>query len=222
MLKVRDLWVTYNRGVDFALQSVSLSFMPGTLNLLWGANGSGKSTFLRALAGDGALDQTSLPCSDADLPLCKVSYVAQRAPFAADDRVLSFFEIYRVAPDFNEGELERLSCVFGIAGLIHERLGALSGGQWKRVQCCAQLSLERPLYLLDEPDAALDRSVRAVLAAELSRKAREWGATVLVASHHTEWLRGLTDSLTVFKQGRVVWHSSMPEGPLARQLLADA
>lgn len=221
MLDVQDLWVSYSRGADFALQSVSLSLNSATLNLLWGPNGSGKSSFLRALAGDSTLNQTSLRCS-LDEPRSKsVSYVAQRTPFAAGDRVDAFLAFYRSAQGYCEGEYIRLSKVLGVFELVGIPIGALSGGQWKRVQCCAELSLKRSVYLLDEPDAALDRGARTVLAAELSRKAKELGATVLVASHHAEWLAGRTDTLTVFKEGRLVWHSPMAHASLANNLLAQ-
>lgn len=221
MLDVQDFWVSFNSGDEFAVQSARLRLNSGSLNLLWGPNGSGKSSFLRALADDQALDQTARWSSLGTQRSNCVSYVAQHAPFAPGDCVDAFLAFYRSAQGYCETEYSRLSKVLGVCELIWMPIGSLSGGQWKRVQCCAQLSLRRPVYLLDEPDAALDRGARAVLADELSRKAKTMGATVLVASHHVEWLAGRTDTLTVFKKGQIVWHSPMAHAALARDLLTQ-
>ncbi len=106
----------------------------------------------------------------------------------------------------------RVDEVAAQVGLPPELLGRLphqlSGGQKARVGIARALALRPRLLILDEPTAALDVSVQAVVLQLLARLQRELGLACLFVSHDLNVVRLLTDRVAVMHLGQVV-----EEGP---------
>ncbi len=144
-----------------------------------GPNATGKTTFVRMLAGDIEPDNSKI-----DLKL-KVSYKPQYIK-PKEELVLSL----KLKPDL----IER----FGIKFLMEKKLNELSGGELQRVAIAACLSKDCEIYLLDEPSAYLDVEERLKFAKYIKKFAAEKEVSVLVVDHDILLIDYISDRLMVF------------------------
>ncbi|MDO4777539.1 MAG: ATP-binding cassette domain-containing protein [Cardiobacteriaceae bacterium] len=187
---------TYPNGLR-AIDDVSFSLTGGTVCALVGVNGSGKSTLFNAIMGilrpqAGRILINGLPVASA-LKQNAIAYVPQSEqidwhfPIRVRDVVLlgryghmNFLRHAR-AQDYAkvDGALARL----GIADLADRQIGALSGGQKKRVFLARALAQESRVILLDEPFTGVDISTEQAVMA-LLQELRDQGYLMLVSTHN--------------------------------------
>ena len=185
----------FGYGDHTVLSGVSMILAPGDRIALLGANGMGKSTLLRGMAGRLAPGAGTVEHSR----YAKVGYFAQHRIEQLDPRRTPLDHVRGIAPEMREQEMRDFLGGFGFG---HEpatrRVAPLSGGEKTRL-ALALLVLERPnLLLLDEPTNHLDLDMRQALAAALQSFS---GALVLV-SHDRHLLRLASDSLWLVADGR--------------------
>ncbi|RMI36491.1 metal ABC transporter ATP-binding protein [Streptomyces triticirhizae] len=207
--------VTAELGGRTVLRGVSLTVGRGEVVALLGANGSGKSTVVRAVVGQ-------VPVTGGGLRLfghpvrsfgdwSRVGYVPQRSTAAggvpatvrevvaagrlARRRLRPLRRADRAAVD---RAIERV----GLAERAGEPVDALSGGQHQRVLIARALTAEPELLIMDEPLAGVDLDSQRVLA-ETLRTQVEGGASVLLVLHELGPLAPLIDRAVVLGHGRV-------------------
>jgi tungstate transport system ATP-binding protein len=93
---------------------------------------------------------------------------------------------------------------FGIAGIARTNAREISGGEAQRVVLARGLILETPVLLLDEPTSFLDDAVRPLLLDRLRRAREERGATIIVATHDSNFVSSLANRILRLDQGRIV------------------
>jgi ABC-type multidrug transport system ATPase subunit len=209
---VSDAVLSINRlsksyGPHPVLVDVSLELEPGTIAVVSGANGTGKSTLLRCVAGlarfEGAVRVAGAPAG-VEAARRTVGYLPQTVALPDNvtvGEVLTFFAQLRGAgspPDLPDGFLP--------AG--ERPVGVLSGGQRQRVALAVALLGAPGLLLLDEPVANLDEAGREAFWQTL-REAAGAGAAALVASPMPGDLAGVARRAILLDEGRVAFDGPM-------------
>lgn len=227
MVRAQGLALLYMPGTPFqtqALKGVDLEIRKGEVLGLIGATGSGKSSFLQAIAGlvDAEPGHLEYPEGFDRERLCEKIGMVFQMP---EDQLCERFVIDDVlfGPKHLGWPIERARIAAEKAlarvGLDPRTFGGretaqLSGGEKRRVALAGVLSMEPALLLLDEPTAGLDAPGQALLA-RLVRELSKEGTTIVMVTHDLELLVGLATRVGVFHQGRVA-----AAGP-ASEVLSD-
>lgn len=186
LLEARGL--ALERGRRRIVTDLAFSAPAGTLVRLDGANGSGKTTTLRALAGlvpvaAGEILWRGEAHLETPAYHKNLNYVGHRPALSAELTAaenLAFFAALRQAPLRIpiDAALER----FAVAGVATRPVRTLSAGQRQRVALARLLLFDCALWMLDEPFTALDGAGRVLLERALDEQLERGGAVIL-ATH---------------------------------------
>ncbi len=210
LLATKDICVGYDKPI---LENVDLEVNKGEILTLLGGSGSGKSTFLRTLAGllpplagevylFGEPLYQLLPEQRAPL-LQRIGFAFQQdALFTSmnieDNIGLPLRELTKL-PDSIICEMVRMRlALVGLEGLGRRMPSQLSGGQRKRAALARASILDPELIFADEPTAGLDPVVAAGIDETLVKFRDVLGMTVIVVSHELESIRATTDRAVMF------------------------
>ena len=171
--------LTCSRGERVLFGGLTFAVPPGGVGLVRGPNGSGKTTLLRVVAGLAPADRGTIRVPGA---LHHCGHAPASKPALTVRAHLRFLQDLLGGPT-NEA-VERLR----LRPLLDLPAGVLSAGQRQRVALARLLVAPCPLWLLDEPTAALDDANTALVGALLDEHARS-GGVALVATHRTVRLR---------------------------------
>jgi ATP-binding cassette subfamily E protein 1 len=181
---------------EFKLEVTSGNVCAGEVVGIVGANATGKTTFIRMLAGELVPTRGDL---ESPLPIAyKPQYI--EAKFEGTVEEWLRLEIGGYDPAFGPEVLEPL----GVSPLMDRELSSLSGGELQRVMIAACLGRRGDLYLIDEPSAYLDVEQRLQVAKTIRKIVEKRGAAALVVDHDVLALDMVSDRLLVFtgKPGR--------------------
>jgi heme ABC exporter ATP-binding subunit CcmA len=192
------------------LSGVDLDLEEGSICVVLGANGAGKTSLLRLLAGLISLTSGQAEVLGCRLPAGSAQLRRQVGLLGHDiglwddllpvENLRFALRAARLNPAGAEGALARV----GIEGRTASTpLGQLSEGQRRRVGL-ALLCARRPeLWLLDEPHAGLDAATRLIVN-ELAEVAAAGGATVVATSHEPELSVPMADVVVTMSGGAVI------------------
>ena len=185
------------RGDSFIFQGLSFEVAERTALVVTVPNGSGKSTLLRVVAGLLAADTGQVRITGTTELIGRASeachYLGHRNAMKRELTVrenLSFWQSYMGAFENRAGiTVEEAAEKVGLAGITHLPFGYLSAGQQRRMAIAKLLVTWRPVWLLDEPTAALDVSADDMFAG-LVKAHLNSGGIVIAATHQP---LGITD-----------------------------
>ena len=206
------------------LLSADFELKTGSLTSVMGPSGAGKSTLFDGLAGFIAPDQGTVEFDGVVLN----AHEPGRRPIAI------LFQDNNLFPHLTAGQniglalshkrrltpaqmmqVDSVLARLGLEGMAERSLSQLSGGQLSRVALARMLLLDRPVWLLDEPFAALGPSLKRDMLALVKDMAAEVGATVLMITHDPSDALGLSDETILVADDHV-------SGPFStKDLLAD-
>lgn len=177
------------RGDSVLFDDVSFTLGRGEVLVITGPNGSGKSTLLRILAGLLAADSGGFALhgdDEAALPISEYAhYLGHRNAMKRELKVsenLNFWKNFQPS-DSGEGlSIDAAIEEVGLTGVGHLPFGYLSAGQQRRIALARLLVCERPLWLLDEPTAALDKRSDRLFADLVGRHLAK-GGLAIAATH---------------------------------------
>jgi ABC-type polar amino acid transport system ATPase subunit len=218
VLRIQGL--TLSRGDRQILAGVDISVARGDIVALTGASGSGKTTMLRCVAGLEAFDAGEIDVDGVALRSHTELRAARRALHQKVGMVFQFHYLFEhlsaldnvcLAPVHVQGEPRARAVEQGTALLAHLGVGhrasalprELSGGEAQRVAIARALAVNPPLLLLDEPTASLDPARCQELGVTLRALAQE-GRTLVMTSHHDEFVAAFATRVVVLDHGRIV------------------
>ncbi|MCW0234766.1 MAG: ATP-binding cassette domain-containing protein [Ferrovibrio sp.] len=151
-----------------------------------GANGTGKSTLLKLIAGDTKPDQGSVSLGSS----VKMGYFAQHSMDLLDGDDTIFETLDKSFPQAGQPALRTLAGCFGFSGDdIEKTCRVLSGGEKARL-VMAKMLYDPPNFLvLDEPTNHLDMATKEMLVAALA----DFEGTMLFVSHDRHFLAALSN-----------------------------
>jgi len=173
-----------------------------------GESGSGKSTFLRILAG--------LERADGKIEVDNKIWLDKKKFLPPQKREIGFvFQDYALFPNMNVLEnllfvkkdkkfaLELLEMV-GMSQFINRYPNTLSGGQKQRVAICRALMRKPKILLLDEPFSALDFKTKVKLVEDVKKLHKKFNLTTILVTHSFYEIKKLANRLIEINNGKVV------------------
>lgn len=209
-LELRALCKRY--GPVAAVDDISLAVESGELVTFLGASGSGKSTTLFMIAGLETPSSGEILLGGRSLlgvaPHRRgIGMVFQRYSLfprmTVAENIAFPLQVRRVPRAEIAARVTRALDLVQLGGMADRRPATLSGGQQQRVAVARALVYEPPLLLMDEPLAALDKSLREEIQAELKDLHRRLDVTILFVTHDQDEALRLSDRIAVFGAGRI-------------------
>src|SRR5437868_5961049 len=218
-VRVRDLVKRYRDGTE-ANRGIDLDVRRGEVVSILGPNGAGKTTFLRQLTTE--LLPTSGTVSIFGVDAIAEPERAKRAMGITPQEagvferltVREHFELFARFRNLSKREARDAAReVIAQLGLVPETdklVGALSGGQRRRILIGLALLGSPPLLVLDEPTTGLDPSSRRAVWGVI-RGAVADGTTVILSTHYMEEAEHLSDRIGVIASGRLIAFGTLDE-----------
>ena len=212
LVSTNGLTKTYGGRVH-ALADLTVTVEPGIIGLV-GANGAGKSTFIKILLGllaptSGEVRVFGIdPTMDPDRVRNRVGYMPENDALPPDVSAAEFVtHLGRVSGLPRTAARERASEALRHVGLYEERyrqIGGYSTGMKQRVKLAQALVHDPDLLLLDEPTNGLDPAGRDAMLGLVQRIGTEFGISVVVCSHLLGEVERICDSLIAIEGGRLL------------------
>ena len=183
-------------GGEAVLHGIDLSLESGARYGLLGVNGSGKSTFIKTLAGELNVLSGRIVRSDK----LNIGYFAQHQLDTLRPDQSPLWHIQKLSPDVREQEIRNFLGSFNFVGdAALQKTEPFSGGEKARL-ALAMIVWQKPnLLLLDEPTNHLDLDMRHALTLAL----QSFQGALIVVSHDRSLLEATTDSFLLIEQGRL-------------------
>lgn len=188
--------LSINFGTRQLLDNVNFYLNEGDKTGIIGINGTGKSTFLKVLAGVTEADGGTISRN----PNVQISFLSQNPVMDDDATVLE--QVFLHFPDefreLNEYEAKSMLNKLGITD-YEQKIGTLSGGQRKRVALAAALIHPADVLVLDEPTNHLD----AEMTAWLEDRLRRFQGGLIMVTHDRYFLERVVNHITELSRGKL-------------------
>lgn len=219
----------YPGASDYVLNGADFSIEQGEFTAVIGGNGSGKTTLCKtinglipnyytgAFSGEIRVGTKSVSQTTVSEMSHAVGYVYQdfenqlMRPTVLDD--VAFAPLNFGDPAFMkkaEWALEAL----GISHLQDQSIWQLSGGQKHLTAIAGVLALDPEILIIDEPAAQLDPHHARDIYSRLQKLQNDYGKTIIVIEHHTEFIADFCSRVLLVDHGRVLWNLPVNEGLL--------
>lgn len=188
--------LSINFGSRQLLDNVNFYLNEGDKTGIIGINGTGKSTFLKVLAGVTEPDQGVALRN----PNVQISYLPQNPSMNDEATVLEqvFLHFPAEFRELNEYEAKTMLNQLGIID-YGQKVGTLSGGQRKRVALAAALIHPADVLILDEPTNHLDSEMTAWLEERL----RKFRGGLIMVTHDRYFLERVVNHITELSRGKL-------------------
>ncbi|CAA6822167.1 MAG: Molybdenum transport ATP-binding protein ModC (TC 3.A.1.8.1) [uncultured Sulfurovum sp.] len=205
--------------------NINCSIKEGEFVAISGKSGSGKTTFLRILAG--------LEEAEGTMNISEEVWLKGKKALAPQKRNIGFvFQDYALFENMTVEEnllfvkedkklANYLLEVTELSKLKTKLPKSLSGGQKQRVALCRAMMNRPQLLLLDEPLSALDSAMRYKLQDEILQLHKEFGTTTIMVSHDASEIYRLASRVLVLENGKIVDDGTAKEVMMGKKNLLE-
>lgn len=191
--------ISKNYGNNKVLDDISLEFKKGTVYLLVGENGSGKTTILKVILGLITYHGTkTIHCSD-------IGYVPDQLHFPYYIRLYDFIYnlglIKSIKQEKMKTMLELLLLEWEVLPHINKRISELSKGTKQKILIIQAMLANPEIYIFDEALNGLDQAMQMKLL-DFIKAMKEAGKTIIITSHYFAMYKQLIDKVIYLKDGK--------------------
>ena len=206
-LRISDLTKYYNESEPL-IRNLNFSVNKGEIVSFIGESGSGKTTFLKCLAGLEKINSGSIELNGTVLNdnstfvnpnLRKIGFVFQDYPLFPHINVLKNITINLEKSFFSK--LDYILELTNLKDLCERFPDQLSGGEQQRVCLARALVREPDLLLLDEPFSNLDSSIKFTIQQEIHKIIKQTKTTTILVTHDIKDTFNISDKILIFKAG---------------------
>ena len=206
-LEVKNLLKYYSRSYPI-IKDLTFSVKKGELISFLGESGSGKTTFLKCLAGLESINGGSISLNSTFLNNDNIFVKPQK-------RKIGFvFQGYALFPHLNildnitfnlerkyKSKLDYILKLTGLQFLVERFPHEISGGEQQRACIARALIREPELLLLDEPFSNLDSTIKESMKEEIFKIVKETKTTTILVTHDINDALNISDRILIFKAG---------------------
>jgi urea transport system ATP-binding protein len=229
MLDVNAIDLHY--GAAQALRAVSLKAEPGKVTCVLGRNGVGKTSLLRAIAGQHAISKGSIMLGEEDISKLR-PYQRARRGVAIVPQGREIFPLLTVEENLETGfaplkrdERNIPDDVFSLFPVLNSMLrrrgGDLSGGQQQQLAIGRALVMRPKILLLDEPTEGIQPSIIKDIGRAIGYLRNLGQIAIILVEQYLDFAQELGDHFAVMDRGQVVYasaRSDLDEGALKRAM----
>ena len=200
------------------LRGIDLTVRTGEVVVIFGASGSGKSTFIRTInrledhqRGEIIVDGITLSNDVRNVAAIRreIGMVFQSFNLfphltALQNVTLAPMKVRRTPKNEAEAAGMQLLERVGIPEQAHKFPAQLSGGQQQRVAIARALAMNPKIMLFDEPTSALDPEMISEVLDVMQSLARDAGMTMICVTHEMGFARAVADRMVFFDHGQIV------------------
>ncbi len=216
-VEIKKLCFGYNSN-KLVLDNLDFHCKDGSINVLLGLNGCGKTTLIKCIAGlltpqcgEILVDGKNLKEISIKNRARIMSYVSQKNSNIDDFLVFDYLSFgttselafYSSPKEEQKEKIKKQAERFNIAHLLNKRLGELPGGERQIVSICSAIIQDTKIVVLDEPTSALDIKNQNIVLTLIKQIAKEEKRTFILSSHNPNHALFLDSSVCLLKDGKV-------------------
>ncbi len=232
-ISVKNLKVAYENNT--IIEDLSISFPKGKISIIIGANGCGKSTFLKTIARINKPKNGDIFINDKNIKQIKEKDIAKEVAFLPQGPVcpsgltvkelVAFgrFPHQKMVGGLNSHDKEVIEWAIKETGLTEfadREVENLSGGQRQRAWIAMTLAQETEIIMLDEPTTYLDMSYQLEVLEVLQKLNKEKNITVIIVLHELNNACRFADNIIGLKKGKLVCQGR-PKDVITKETLKD-
>jgi phospholipid/cholesterol/gamma-HCH transport system ATP-binding protein len=206
-------------GDQHVLNGLDLTVPKGEIAAILGRSGTGKSVFLRLLAGLEKPDSGSIRVHGKEVPTLdsaelnelrkKIGFLFQHGALydsltVGENVAFPLKRHFRVASSEMAERVRQLLAAVGMEHDVDKLPAQISGGMQKRVGLARALALDPEILLFDEPTSGLDPITAAEIGQLIVDQKKQRGITSIVVTHDIHGARQYADRLILIHRGRVL------------------